>query len=210
MRVAVKEGDAVLTAQLGRRGAPRPLVVIASDGTRRLETLGDGFARWVLRGGASAEAFRALVAVGTDWLLRSGHSDRRPPLTVTRAVQRGLPSTFRWTGGPAPDTVVVRLSSDRGDREVVLHLAADGSADTVLPTGVYAWSTGQFGVPGRFVVEEYSDEFVPSTVALPAPMGRGGRASRSASYLREHWWLFVLAIGSLALEWAWRQRGGLP
>ncbi len=204
------EGVVALGVQLARRGTPRPLVVIADGADRRLETLGSGFSRWVLRGGASAEAFRTLVAAGTDWLLQSGQADRPTVLRAARSVQRGLPVTFRWVDDSIPDSVMVRLSSGTDERDVVLHFAADGTAETLLSDGIYRWTTGQPGLTGRFVVEAYSDEFVPSPVVLPEPMGGAVPPSRAVSYLRERWWVFLLAIGALVIEWAWRQRGGLP
>jgi len=36
----------------------------------------------------------------------------------------------------------------------------------------------------------------------------GYRASGVA--LRDRWWLFVVVIGALVAEWAWRRREGLP
>jgi hypothetical protein len=204
------EGDVALAAQLARRGAPQPLVVMADVAGRRLETLGEGFSRWVLRGGASAEAFRTLVAAGTDWLLQSGRAGRRPVLDVTRTVQRGVPVSFRWVGDPSPDSLAVRLSSGTVERDIVLRFATDGTADTLLPTGTYRWEAGQLGIAGWFAVEEYSDEFVPAPVALAEPVGSTLGDFRARSYLRERWWVFLLAIIALVMEWAWRQRRGLP
>src|SRR5207302_4429528 len=67
-------GFAVLTARLSRRGAPRPLAVVSEapkgqGSGRRASILGSGLWRWGFRGGASAEAYRALIAALSEWLL---------------------------------------------------------------------------------------------------------------------------------------------
>lgn len=59
-----------LAAQLDRRGRPRPVVQGAEVGGLRVVTVsGAGLWRWASRGGVAAEAYRALVASLTDWLL---------------------------------------------------------------------------------------------------------------------------------------------
>src|SRR5439155_385699 len=60
----------VLTARLARRGNPRPVIVLSErdgaggtgGGARRATVAAAGLFRWAFRGGASAEAYRAVVA----------------------------------------------------------------------------------------------------------------------------------------------------
>jgi len=63
----------VLTARLARRGAARPVIVLSQPGgARRAAVAASGLFRWAFRGGASAEAYRAVVAALADWLLTGG------------------------------------------------------------------------------------------------------------------------------------------
>jgi hypothetical protein len=186
------------------------VLTITNDGGPRLETLATGFHRWALRGGASAEAFRALVASGIDWLLRSERAGSASPLEVSRTVPRGLPVTFRWVAASPPDSLRVRLDDGTATWTTLLHLGPDGSAELTLEPGIYRWTAEPPGLSGVAAVEAYSDEFVPAPVALPEGTG-GTRAGTGATqYLRERWWVFLLAIVALVMEWAWRQRRGLP
>src|SRR5439155_376199 len=65
----------VLTARLARRGNPRPVIVLSErdgagwtgGGARRATVAAAGLFRWAFRGGASAEAYRAVVAALADW-----------------------------------------------------------------------------------------------------------------------------------------------
>jgi hypothetical protein len=62
-----------LTARLARRGPPRPVVLLSErGGVRRVEIAAVGLYRWAFRGGASAEAYRALVAEIADWVGGAG------------------------------------------------------------------------------------------------------------------------------------------
>ncbi|MEO7476721.1 MAG: hypothetical protein ABIY46_15445, partial [Gemmatimonadales bacterium] len=66
-----------LTAQLGRRGAPRPVVVGREAGRVRRVTVGvDGLWRWAFRGGSSEQAYRTWVAATASWLLGGADSVR--------------------------------------------------------------------------------------------------------------------------------------
>lgn len=199
-----------LAARQGRRGPERPVVVGRdSAGTRRLVVLADGLWRWAFRGGASREAYRALVAAGTDWLLGAEALRRATPLTASDVVVRGVPVVFRWTGETAPDSVEIRVSG-AGATGATLRFDADGLAMHQLPPGAYRWTApGVSGAGGRVVVEEYSGEFVRRPVTLRAGPGAGG-FSVALLHARDQYWLFVLVIAALAGEWVWRYRRGLP
>lgn len=199
-----------LSARQGRRGPERPVVVGRdSAGTRRLVVVGDGLWRWAFRGGAPREAYRALVAAGTDWLLGAEVLRRASPLTATEVVPRGVPVAFRWSGEATPESLRIRLSG-AGTTTATLRFDAEGLAVHPLPPGSYQWTAaGAPGAGGRVIVEEYSDEFRRRPVVLRARSGAGG-FSIAVRHARDQFWLFVLVIAALAGEWVWRHRRGLP
>jgi hypothetical protein len=200
-----------LTGRLARRGAERALLVGRdSSRRRRLTTAGAGMWRWVLRGGAAREAYRALVAAGTDWLLGTDGISRAVPIVANSAVARGLPVTFRWTGPSPPDSLALMITGPDSTRHLTVSFDAAGLAPVSLEPGVYTWSFPEVrAAQGIAVVEEFSDEFHPRTVTLVA-----GEAASSFALVvrraRENWWLFLVAALALLGEWGWRQRRGLP
>ena len=203
----------VLTARLGRRGVPRPIVTVEQrDGRRRATVTAAGLWRWAFRGGAGEEAYRALVAGLTDWLLTepgAGGRERAVPLTLE--TPNGLPLTWRWTGAGEPRSLPVDLQSASGTRRDTLRFDAAGRAELRLPPGDYRYSLGTPLERGVVVVEEYSDEWRPppaGSVLGPQAGIAAGRLERIG--LRDHWWLFAIAIAAFAAEWAWRRRQGLP
>lgn len=199
-----------LAARQGRRGPERPVVVGRdSAGTRRLVVLGDGLWRWAFRGGAPREAYRALVAAGTDWLLGAEGLRRAAPLTASEVVPRGVPMAFRWSGEAPPESLGIRVSG-ASTTSVTLRFDADGLAMHLLPPGSYQWTAAAVpGAGGRVVVEEYSDELQRRPVTLRPGSGIGG-FTIALLHARDQVWLFVLVIAALAGEWVWRHRRGLP
>jgi hypothetical protein len=209
--LALASGEWIgLTARQGRRGVARPALVGSErDGRRELTTVGGGLWRWAFRGGAANEAYRALLAAGVDWLLRSEVARRGAPLTASAVVPSGVPVAFRWRARPAPVSVVVSFAGDSAGT-AVLRFDPEGTALVSLEPGVYRWAMAAAGgASGVTVVESYSNEFVPGAVMnLP-------RAAADAFHLlavpaRQRWWLFLVALLAFAGEWAWRQRRGLP
>ena len=205
----------VLTARLGRRGAPRPLVVLSErDGRRRAVVAGAGLYRWAFRGGASAEAYRALVAALTDWLLAEGAGSRERFVPVTYEVPNGMPLVWRWTGAGAPQDAALSLWEGGRERRDTLRFDAGGRAELRLAPGVYRYAAAAppsagGGERGLVAVEMYSDEWRPAGRAL-APQAGLPAVRVVSGGLRDRWWLFVLAVVALAAEWAWRRRQGLP
>jgi hypothetical protein len=206
-----------LTARLARRGSPRPGILLHERGAghRSVTILVNGLWRWQFRGGAEAEAFRALVAALADWLLGGdGSGSRRGErfVPVARTVQNGLPIAWRWVGADTPGVVAIRLGSDGDERAVVdtLVFGASGHAESSLPPGVYQYSAVAGGhEAGVVAVETYSDEWRPAPVTLsPQPGREAGRMVTVGA--RDRWWLFALAIMALVCEWVWRRRQGLP
>src|SRR5207244_1254241 len=100
-----------LTARLARRGPVRPMVALSERaGARRAVIAAGGLYRWAFRGGASAEAYRALVAGLVDWLLEQGAGSRQRFAPVTYETPNGIPLQWRWTGKGDPSDVVVSLA----------------------------------------------------------------------------------------------------
>ena len=200
-----------LTGRLARRGVDRPLLIGRdSSGYRRLTTAGLGLWRWVLRGGAARETYRALVAGGTDWLLQTGRVRSLASLSAVDVVQRGVPVAFRWSGDDMPDSAVVSLVSDDSTRMRTLRFDPGGVALLSLEPGTYRWSVvSAGGARGVSVVEEFSDEYHVRPVTMGGSAGDAGYdlIMRRA---REVWWLFAVAMVALMSEWGWRQRRGLP
>ncbi len=200
-----------LWARQGRRGAARPVLVgVDSAGIRELTTAGAGLWRWAFRGGAAGEAYRTILALGADWLLQSSAMPRAARLSSATVAARGVPVVFRWRGDSVPDSTVVVIEGDDGPRRVALGFDADGVALVSLEPGIYRWTAPALGGErGLAVVEPYSDEFPPGTVASLPPRSGGGMV-RLESHVRDRWWLFVVALLAFVGEWAWRQRRGLP
>jgi len=200
-----------LSARLARRGAERPVLLGRdSAGMRTLTVTGEGLWRWALRGGASREAYRAVLASGLDWLLGGGRVAAPSPVTVTEVVPRGTPVAFQFTGDSVPDSLRVSLTTGSATRALTLRFDADGRALVWLAPGAYRWSLREGRqAAGAFVVEEYSNEFPPRPVSLTAGGGRLP-AVLAARYARQRPWLVAIVIMALAAEWIWRYRRGLP
>ncbi len=202
-------GLAVLTARVGRRGPARPVLVAREDsGRRELVTLADGLWRWAFRGGASREAYRAVLAAGVEWLLTT-RSGRGASLMAAAVVPRDVPVTFRWIGDSAPpEPVPVELTGPDSTFTTALAFDASGQAALRLPVGVYRWRAPHARASGVVAVERYSDEFVPRAV-VPARAAEV-RVAGSPVGLRDMWWVFLVAMLAFLGEWAWRTRRGLP
>ncbi|HEV8401019.1 MAG TPA: hypothetical protein VGQ18_14410 [Gemmatimonadales bacterium] len=201
----------VLTARLARRGSPRPIVTLEPRG-RHATVAAAGLWRWAFRGGASAEAYRAVIAGLTDWLLGAGEGRRERAVPVALETPNGLPLSWRWTGTGEARPLPIDLQSEKGARRDTLRFDAAGRAELRLPPGAYHYSLGTAPSAterGVVVVEEYSDEWRPAAPSVTAQPGLP--AERVALIgLRDRWWLFAIAIAAFAAEWAWRRRQGLP
>ena len=210
-RDSADAGVVALTARLARRGGARPIVTLTTRGGQREATVGAaGLWRWAFRGGASEEAYRALVAALVDWLLgeqRTGTRERAVPVALE--VPNGLPVVWRWSGADSARALPITLRGPDGARTDTLRFDAAGRAELLLPAGVYRYALTGGAEQGVVAVETYSDEFLPRAPSLHAQPGVA--TARLASVgLRDRWWLFVVAILALATEWALRRRQGLP
>ncbi len=199
-----------LTARLARRGPPRPVVVLSErGGARRAIVAAGGLYRWAFRGGASAEAYRALVAGVTDWLLAGGAGSGERFLPVTYEVPNGMPLEWRWVGSGTPRDVVLDLAGPAAPRVDTLRFDARGHAALRRPPGAYRYAAAGGSERGLVAVDTYSDEWRPAP-ALLGPQPGAPAARRMSVGLRDRWWLFVLAVTAFVAEWAWRRRQGLP
>ena len=199
-----------LGARLARRGPPRPAVVLSErGGHRRAVIAAAGLYRWAFRGGASAEAYRTLVAALTDWLLGSSGAGGERFAPLTNEVANGLPLTWRWTASGEPRPIVLALAAGRGQRVDTLRFDAGGRAELDLPPGAYRYAAADGPERGLVAVDMYSDEWRPGALVLGSQPGGPGRPLTRVA-LRDRWWLFVIAIALFATEWAWRRRSGLP
>jgi hypothetical protein len=201
-----------LTARLARRGQTRPVVLLSERGGagRRAQIAALGLYRWAFRGGASAEAYRALVAALADWLLGDrgrGKGERAVPEAVV--VANGLPVLWRWTDSGTPHDVTATFTTSSGERRDTLRFDASGEATLLLPPAIYHYALDGGPERGVVAVEMYSDEWRPGTPTLRSQSGTSmGRVD--AVSMRDRWWIFVLAIAVFTAEWAWRRRQGLP
>ncbi len=199
-----------LTARLARRGAPRPVLLLSEqDGRRRALIAAGGLYRWAFRGGASGEAYRALMAGLTDWLLEKGEGRGERFVPVTYDTPNGMPIVWRWAAPGTPQDIVLSLATDKRPRSDTLRFDAGGRAELRLPPGVYRYTVADGPERGLIVVDDYSDEWRPTTAVLTSQPGAVEGRLVSVP-LRDRWWLFVLAIAAFATEWAWRRRQGLP
>ena len=203
-----------LAARLARRGPPRSVVTLSQRaGARRALIAAGGLYRWAFRGGASGEAYRALLAGLVDWLLaeRAGSGERFRP--VTYETPNGMPVLWRWSGSGEPRDVVVSFAASATQRVDTLRFDADRRAELHLPPGVYRYAAGDAvggsAERGVVAVDTYSDEWRP-VVPVLTPQPGMSRDGLSGIALRDRWWLFVVVIGALVAEWAWRRHEGLP
>ena len=126
-------------------------------------------------------------------------------------VANGIPVVWRWTGSGAPHDLPVTLSANtgEGERRDTLRFDAAGEATLRLPPAVYRYALDGGPERGLVAVETYSDEWRPDAPTLRSQPGTPAGRFASVS-MRDHWWLFVLAIAAFTAEWAWRRRQGLP
>ena len=207
--VETAAGDWVgLTAQLGRRGAPRPALVGRVDGrVRRITTLVDGLWRWEFRGGSSEQSYRALVASAASWLLAGTDTAMGVARPVRRVVQQGRPLMFEWSGPGVAGATPVSWTTADGARADTLRFDGAGRASVWLPPGTYRYRLGG-GAGGTVAVEDYSDELLPHPVTL-RPRSGVVHPAGARTVARDWLWLFALCVLAFAAEWLARRRLGL-
>jgi len=197
-----------LSAQDGRRGAERPVIIGGdSGGRRRVTVAADGLWRWAFMGGSSEQAYRSLVATTVTWLLGGADSARGRARPVRPVVMNSRPVVFEWTAPGRPSVLRVSLAGPDGARSDSLRFDGSGRASLWLPVGRYRYQL-EGGGAGMVAVETYSDEWLPREVALedrPTPAVAEARRVNA----RQWPWLFGLCVLGLAGEWIARRRLGL-
>ena len=203
-------GDWVgLTAQLGRRGAARPVLLGRQAGTQREILVGaEGFWRWGFRGGPSADAYRAMIAGSVAWLLAAPDAGAAEARVVHSVVGQGLPLVFERSNDSTA-LVAVTFESPSGFRQDTLRFGGDGRALVWLPPGTYRYRlAGRRGGAGTVAVDIWSREWLaqPVVVRPRTTPGAGVGERRNA---RGWPWLYVLVLLGLTGEWLARRRLGL-
>jgi hypothetical protein len=197
-----------LSAQLGRRGADRPVLSgRLSGGRRQVLSAADGLWRWRFHGGSSEQAYRAFVASTISWLLAGADSAAGKARPIRPVVANGRPVLFEWTGPGPAQPLGVALRGDASERRDTLRFDGTGRAELWLAPGRYRYEVDGGG-SGLIVVDLWSEEWLPRRVVLadhdtPA----AGMAGITSS--RRWLWLFFLVIAGLTAEWLARRRLGL-
>jgi hypothetical protein len=197
-----------LSAQAGRRGTVRPVMIGHDSGSVRRIVMGvEGLWRWSFRGGSSEQGYRGLVASSLTWLLGGADSASGRARLLHQVVQRSRPAVFEWNGGGAAEPIPVVLTGPAGTRSDTLVFDGAGRAELVLPPGAWHYRL-EGGGQGTIAVEEYSDEWLPTQRTLESreavSQAGGGRMP-----VRTWLWLFGLGVAAFAGEWLARRRLGL-
>lgn len=198
-----------LTAQLGRRGTPRPVVAgFDGPGGRRVLLTADGLWRWAFRGGSSEQAYRAMAASVVDWLLAARPAAEGAARPVHPVVPRGRPVSFARVAGDTVRALPARLQRDDGAVMVdTLRFGPDGLGALWLAPGSYRYRLEDGGT-GRVIVEAWSPEWFPGPITLQRQEALAARDDGTRG-LRERWWLYALGVLALCGEWVVRRRRGL-
>ena len=197
-----------LSAQEGRRGASRPVIVGRTAGRVRTVTVAaDGLFRWSFRGGSSEQAYRSLVGGTIAWLLGGADSLGGAARPVRHVVQRGQPVVFEWRAAGQPMPTPVQLQSAAGALGDTLRFDGAGRAELWLPPGEWRYTLDGGGA-GLMAVERFADELMPRARVLVDQSAASSLTPRRTS-VRDQLWLFGLALLALAGEWFARRRLGL-
>nr|MCU0617588.1 hypothetical protein [Gemmatimonadaceae bacterium] len=176
---------------------------------------GSGFAAWVQRGGASADAFSALWGAIFDWAAAAegavgGVRPAREP------VRAGEP--IRWLRGTEDTIVSVQLEAVNGPAAAqTFTLAFSRSRETAetapLAEGRYRVRIGE--TTSTLVVNP-SREWVPQAAGAPSRVDSGASSASQTlplnaprRPLRDAAWPFVAALVLLCAEWLARRAAGL-
>jgi hypothetical protein len=196
------------TAQQGRRGPPRPVIVGRdSAGIRVLTVAADGLWRWAFRPGSGEEAYRQVIAAAVDWSLGGADSTTGGAVPLRRVVPLGAPLIFQRTDTTLTGTESIAFSGDSVARVDTLRFDGAGRGEVRLPPGRYAYRLARGG-HGVVAVEPWSAEYVPKIPGLGSRVA-GAQASIARAALRDSWWVYALIVTLVSVEWWLRRRAGL-
>ena len=202
-------GWVAMTAQNGRRGPERPVVMGHATSRRREVTVAaDGLWRWAFRGGSSEQGYRSWVAATASWLLGGADSITGRARPVRNVVANQRPIVFEWLAPSQVTPLEIVWSADGNTTRDTLQFDGAGRASAWLPPGAYQYRL-EGGGSGLVAVEEYSDEWLPRPVTLNSREEVTALASAAPSRARGWVWLFALCVLGLAGEWLARRRLGL-
>jgi hypothetical protein len=202
-------GWVAMTAQNGRRGPERPVVMGHATSRRREVTVAaDGLWRWAFRGGSSEQGYRSWVAATASWLLGGADSITGRARPVRNVVANQRPIVFEWLAPSQVTPLEIVWSVDGSTTRDTLQFDGAGRASAWLPPGAYQYRL-EGGGSGLVAVEEYSDEWLPRPVSLHPREEVTALASAAPSRARGWVWLFALCVLGLAGEWLARRRLGL-
>ncbi len=197
-----------INAQLGRRGADRPIFAgTSTGGARRVTTAAEGLWRWSFRGGSSEQAYRALIASTLSWLLGAVDSTSGSARPVRPVVSNGRPVVFEWTGSGPPAPLGIRLESAGQATRDTLRFDGSGRAELWLSAGPARYSLDGGGA-GLVAVDTWSEEWLPRPVVV-APSEAPEISTGGFTSSRRWVWLFGLAVFGLLGEWIVRRQLGL-
>ena len=202
-------GWIAMTAQNGRRGPERPVVMGHATARRREVTVAaDGLWRWAFRGGSSEQGYRSWVAATASWLLGGADSITGRARPVRNVVSNQRPIVFEWLAASQATPLEIVWSTAGTTTRDTLQFDGAGRASAWLSPGSYQYRL-EGGGSGLVAVEEYSDEWLPRPVTLNPREEITALASAAPSRARGWVWLFALCVLGLAGEWLARRRLGL-
>lgn len=216
VRESVTGGVPLLEAKRGRQGTALPIAMVQGEGARRQVRLaGSGFAAWVQRGGAAADAFSALWGAIFDWAAAAegavgGVRPAREPLRAGEPI--------RWVRGTEDTLVSVRLEAIDREADVQTFTLAFGTARETAESAPLA--EGRYrvriGDDTSSLVVNPAREWVPQAPRLRSLVDSGSSSAtpvRSPSGprrpLRDAAWPFIAALLVLCAEWLARRAAGL-
>jgi len=201
-------GDWVgLEMRRGREAVRRPIVTGRDTPRRVVRITGSGFWRWRFRGGASADAYAALMGGVFDWLAAE-RADRRGAVPDETILRAGQP--IRWRRGSAGDSVVPVVLAVAGRARDSLALRFPSGVSLLesppLPPGIY-----DVTVPGgrTLLVINQSAELLPARPSVRSGAVGGRVRPDDARGARQAPWLYAMVILLLCAEWFLRRRAGL-